>query len=77
MILAATVLVMLHGPNGHAVFVNPAEVTALHAAIPGQKNERFTPGVNCLINTTDGKYVAVVELCDVVRKLFGEAESKP
>lgn len=71
--VAASVLVLLHAPDGHEIHINPVTVTSMHAAIEGQKNKSVTEQVKCLINTTDGKFLAVVETCDVVRKLLEES----
>lgn len=75
MIEAVTLaLVLLHGPNGHEILINPATVTSMHAAIEGQKNQLVTDEVRCIINTSDGKFVSVVETCDVIRELFRHKE---
>jgi len=68
------VLVLLHGPNGHDILINPAAVTSMHAAIEGQKNEYVTDAARCAINTSDGKFVSVVETCETVRELFRQKE---
>ncbi|KRR21375.1 hypothetical protein CQ14_06915 [Bradyrhizobium lablabi] len=70
MISATIILALLHAPNGHDIHVNPREVTSMHAAIPGKKNELVTEGVRCVINLTDGRFVSVVETCDEVSRLF-------
>lgn len=77
MILATVVLVTLHGVNGHEIFVNPREVTSMHAAIPGKPNKTFTEGVRCMISTTDGKFVTVIETCEAVRQLFQNSKREP
>lgn len=73
-VTAGLVLLVLHGPNGHAITLNPQQVTSLHAAVPGQKNQQISDAVKCLINTTDGKFVSVIETCDDVRRMI---EGKP
>ena len=65
-------LVLLHGPNGHEISLAPRQVTSLHAAIPGKPNKQFDNDVKCVINTTDGKFVSVIETCDTVRQLIEE-----
>jgi hypothetical protein len=67
-------LVLLHGPNGHEILVNPATVTSMHSAIEGKPNELLTDAVRCLINTSDGKFLSVIETCETVRELM---EGKP
>lgn len=73
MIVAQIVLVLLHSPAGHEIMVNPREVVAMHAKNPEQPNEHFTDAVQCMINTTDGKFITVVEPCDTVRRLLQSA----
>lgn len=65
--LVAVVLVMLTGVGGQRIEVNPAEVVSIR---PQRGN--LAGGVQCLIHTTDGKYISVVETCEIVRgKLEG------
>lgn len=75
--ITAVVLVLLHGPNGHEILLNPAAVTSTHAAIEGKKNEYVTEDVRCVINTSDGKFVSVIESCETVQQLFRQSEGKP
>jgi hypothetical protein len=68
------VLVALTGPGGHVVAINPEEVVS--ARSPGQGE--FHESVQCVINTTDGKFVAVVETCkDALTKIFRAQERQP
>ena len=69
-----TGLVLLHGPQGHGILINPAAVTSMQAAMPGKANAQINEAVRCLINTSDGKFVAVIETCDQVRGLFRPGE---
>jgi hypothetical protein len=68
------VLVLLHGPDGHGIMINPDNVASMHAAIPGEKNKNISEKVNCFINTADGKFVSVVETCEQVHELFRQSE---
>jgi hypothetical protein len=64
-LVVASGLVVFHAPDGHQVYVNPAEITILHQRLaPGES--KFTERANCLINTTDGKFITVVESCLVI-----------
>jgi hypothetical protein len=61
-LIVATGLVAFHAPDGHEILINPAEITVLHQRLaPGEK--RYTEKASCLVNTTDGKFVTVVESC--------------
>jgi hypothetical protein len=74
-IVAQIILVLLHGPSGGEIMLNPREVVAMHAKVPNeQPNEHFVDGVQCLINTTDSKFVSVVEPCETVRRLLQQAK---
>lgn len=73
MIPVVVTLLILHGPNGGEVRINPNEVTSLVAATPGQPNRLFVHGARCLVNLTDGKFAAVVETCvEVARQIQGQ-----
>ena len=67
-------LVLLHSPNGHGILINPAAVTSMQSAVHGKANAHIHEGVRCLINTSDGKFVSVIETCDQVRGLFRPGE---
>jgi hypothetical protein len=68
----ATALILLHVPGGGEVFVNPAEVTSLRPAREDHTDKYFTEQVNCMVALVDGKFVTVVEPCNVVRKMVEE-----
>src|SRR5215203_632991 len=63
-------LLLLHGPTGREIRVNSRSVTTLHASVPGQPNKALADGANCLINTTDGKFISVVETCEAVSRMI-------
>jgi hypothetical protein len=63
-------LLLLHGPTGREIRINPRTVTSLHAPVPGQRNTAVIDGANCLINTSDGKFVSVVETCETVSSMI-------
>lgn len=65
----ALALLLLHDPEGADVVINPALITTLRAP-RGAENKSFTPKARCMINTSDGKFVTVVETCATVRKLM-------
>ena len=68
----AVVLIVLHGPSGNEIRVNPNEVTSLRAASPDDAQKHFTEGVRCMVSLTDGKYATVVEPCEVVQQMMRE-----
>jgi hypothetical protein len=70
--LIAYVLIELHGPGGQNIIVNTKEIVELRDP---QTKEHFGKGVHCIINTSDGKFSAVSEDCDTVRRMI-EGEHK-
>jgi hypothetical protein len=61
-LVVASGLIVLHAPDGHEVFINQGEITVLHQRLaPGES--KYTEKANCLINTSDGKFVTVIESC--------------
>jgi hypothetical protein len=64
-VLLALSLVVLTGPQGQKIEINPHAVVTIRTA----RNERgtFAPGIKCLIHTADGKIVHVIEDCEMVR----------
>lgn len=69
-------LVLLHGPQKHDLYVNPSAVTTMRAAVPGEKNKHITDAAECVLNTSDGKFISVVETCETVRELFEKAKTR-
>lgn len=69
---AALVMVLLTRADGGPVAIIPAQVTALHGALPtGLKVAN--PTARCVIWLTDGRVLSVRESCGVVRRLLEEA----
>lgn len=66
----AAALVLLHGPDGRQILLNPDLVVSMQAAIEGKANKQLADEVRCLINTNDGKFISVVENCDRIQELF-------
>lgn len=74
LILLTVHLVTLYTLDGHEVFINPKQVTSLHAAKEGSQNQLFADDVNCVIGLTDGKFVSVVANCNTVKQLLEGAQ---
>jgi hypothetical protein len=71
---------LAHQPNGQEIYINPDEVVALRTQ---PKTEGYVKeGVNCVVLTTDGKFLTVVEECRMIQmelekaKDLGEDEKK-
>lgn len=69
---AALVLVLLHRVDGGLVYVAASQVTSLHAR-PAVGVRVVHHAANCVVWLSDGKVLAVLEPCDVVRRLLDEA----
>lgn len=65
MLYVAIILLHLTGPGGQMIEVNPDEIVTLRSP---RSQEHFAPGTRCLINTVDGKVVAVQEDCYRVKQ---------
>jgi hypothetical protein len=74
LLTAALVLVLLHRADGGPVHVAPSQITSLHDR-PEIGVRVVNRAAKCVIWLADGKVLAVLEPCDVVRKLFVEAGS--
>lgn len=67
-VLAA--ILMLHSVSGSEIDVNPKSIISMREARPN--DSYFAEGVRCMINTSDGKFVTVVETCEEIRGLIRE-----
>ena len=63
-------LLILHTLDGREVAINPQLVTFLTGPRPGAQQGIFVEGANCMVNLSDGKFVAVIETCSEVRALM-------
>jgi hypothetical protein len=68
-------ILLLHAGDGRDVAVNAALITSMRAAPDDNtapSSKAFTDKVRCMINTSDGKFVTVIETCEQVRGMIGE-----
>ena len=68
-VVAAISLVVLHRADGYEVSINPHQVTSLRAPI-GVTSKLVSGQTQCIVGLTDGKFVSVVEPCDLVKQLL-------
>lgn len=62
-------LVVLHTVDGREVYINPNAVTNVQEPRKhGDPTKQTTPGVECIISLSDGKFVTVAEFCETVRE---------
>jgi hypothetical protein len=67
--LAAVQFVVLHGPGGQELYVNPEQITSIREPV-GTDLRHFPRGTHCVVVTTSGKFLAVREPCAEVRDLI-------
>lgn len=68
--LAAIQLVELHGPDGQTVYINEREISTLRQPTKLDMEQHFHKGTHCIVVTTNGKFVAVVETCRAIRDML-------
>jgi hypothetical protein len=59
--LIALTLIVLTGPGGQNVKINPDEVVSLRAP---RSTDHMPKTVHCIVFTTDTKFIGVEETCD-------------
>lgn len=69
-LIAALHFIALHGADNQTYWVNADQVTSLRAPMPADLQKSFAPGVHCIVVTTNGKFLAVTETCEVVYQLM-------
>ena len=67
-ILAVLQLITVHGPGNQRIDLNVEQITTVRE--PRATEGHFAPGVRCVVSTTDGKWVGVVETCAQVLDLI-------
>lgn len=65
--LVAAHLIELTGPDQQIIAVSPSQVVSVREP---RGDQHFGPGIRCLLHTTDGKFIAVIETCQTVRELL-------
>lgn len=67
--LAVIQLIELHAPNGQPVFINIDEISSMRTPTDSEK-AFFQDGSNCLLVTTNRKFMTVVETCVEIRNII-------
>jgi hypothetical protein len=67
-VVLALSFVALTGPDGQIVVINREHVVTVRE--PRKVEGHFHKDVKCLVHMDDGKFVAVIEPCDIVRQLL-------
>jgi hypothetical protein len=63
-------LILLHGPGGQMIDLNPDDIVTLR--VPRSDEGHMRDGVKCIVTTIDGKFSAVIETCAEVREMAKE-----
>jgi hypothetical protein len=58
-------MLTLTGPESQVIYVNPNSIISIRKP---RSSEHFGPGVKCIINTVNGKFIAVIEDCATIIK---------
>lgn len=73
-LVAAMSLVILHRVDGGEVAVAPEHITSMHSKAPtSAQNKLVTGEARCIVWLSDGKLLSVLEPCEAVKRLMGEA----
>ena len=71
--MAAFHLILLHGPDGQEIDINPREIASLRE--PSSVSEgHFPKGVRCVVIMTNGRFNLVREDCHTVKVMTEEAQ---
>lgn len=71
--LAIYYLLEFHGPGGQIIDLSPDAIVSLR--VPRQE-EHLQKDIRCIINTSDGKFSAVIEDCEEVRRMLEQEREK-
>ena len=71
--IAAFHLILLHGPGGQEIDINPREIVSLRE--PSAISEgHFPKGVRCVVVMTNGRFNLVKEDCSTVKVMVEESQ---
>lgn len=72
----AAVLLVLTGIDGHTILLNVDQITSMHTEVPsrGKGDRIYSEKAKCLVSTTDGKNLLVIETCDQIRKMMEQPQ---
>jgi hypothetical protein len=67
-VILALQLAHFTGPNGQDIALNPEQVVTVRPKPKIADEAHFHSAIRCLIHTTDGKFIGVIEDCDLVQQ---------
>lgn len=65
--LVAMTFIQLTGPDHQIIQLNPKSIID-YRSLRGV--DHFAPGTKCLIHTSDGKFIPIIEACDQIRHML-------
>ena len=68
-LLIAAAFIQLHAPDGQVIYLNPEHITNLRKP-RGTDQGHFIRGTQCVVFTTDGKYLSIAESCERIREML-------
>jgi hypothetical protein len=69
--IVAIELIRLTGPDHQVIEINPQTIASVRSV---REPEHFAKGTNCILFTTDGKNINVIETCARVHELLGQSK---
>ena len=69
-LISGVEFIELHGPDGQRAFLNQRAISSLREPVDTDL-KHFTKSVRCVVVTTNGKFIAVVETCTDIRDRLG------
>ena len=67
--------IAVHTIDGRDVIINRSAIVTIGGARSGDNKPLLSGKVTCLITLVDGKFVTVVESCEVIRQRLGLQET--
>jgi hypothetical protein len=75
-LLIQLTLITVHGLDKQPVEINPHGIVAMRGPREAGEAKHLGPGAQCVIYTSDGKFIAVIETCEQVRKLVEDGKNE-
>lgn len=74
LLLAGVDFIEVHGPDGQTAFVNIYTISNLREPTKKDLSQYFSHKVNCIIVTTNGKFISVTETCQTLHNTLVEKQ---
>jgi hypothetical protein len=74
LVVAEVQWVTVHAPDGHAIEVNPKEISSIRDR--SESEGHFHRDVACVLSMTNGKFIAVIEPCKAIVEMIEGAKQE-